>query len=50
MQLEEAYAEEITKPVERVDKMEERTNTTATERCYRQQDASSLKYGEKHSK
>ena len=49
MQLEAARAVEITKLVEYVDKKED-TNTTPTQQCYRQLDASRQKYREKQEK
>ena len=53
MQLEVAHAVEITKLMEYVDRKEdpliqiEQTNTTPTQQCYRQLDASRQKYRKK---
>ena len=57
MQLEAAHAVEITKLVEYVDKKEDpliqvvkHTNTTPTQKCYRELDASRQTYREKQEK
>ena len=50
LQLEAAYAVEITKLVEYVDRLSEHTNTTPIQQFYRQLDASRQKYRKKQEK